>query len=124
MPVISPSLKAGEGDLLSRLFRSGTKANHAKNDSFPGGKEAVNITPERTASNMPRPESGIRFSFVFSMLYLPEAFMVSRYIGPDLHSRHAMNDCQNDDPAPILSGEGVNPVRLFLLRRKRVGDCG
>ncbi len=65
---MSPNLKAGEGDLLSRVFRSGTKANHARSDSFPGGKDAVNIIPERDASNMSRPESRIRFFFVFNML--------------------------------------------------------
>ena len=42
-----PNLKAFEGDTLFRLFRSGIRANQAIHSNFPGGKEAVNMTPER-----------------------------------------------------------------------------
>ena len=54
MPAINPSLKARDGDSFSRLLRIGTKASHDRKERLNGGNEAVNSTPEITASNILR----------------------------------------------------------------------
>jgi hypothetical protein len=51
-PTIIPSMNAFKEDSFSRPLRRGTRANHAIQPVFPGGKEAVSMTPERTARSI------------------------------------------------------------------------
>jgi len=42
-------MKLLEKDFSSKLRKSGIRAIHANGESIPGGKDKVNITPERIA---------------------------------------------------------------------------
>jgi len=62
VPATNPSLKAREGDAPSMLTRRGTRANHARKENIPGGKEAVSISPESMASSIPRAVKAFSFA--------------------------------------------------------------
>jgi len=49
-----PNRKALAGDWFSMPLKSGIRENHARNDRSPGGKDAVNITPDKKASRTRR----------------------------------------------------------------------
>ena len=62
---MNPKRKAVEGEAFSRLLKRGARANHARKDRRPGGKDAVIIMPERIAGNIFIKKKEESSSFIF-----------------------------------------------------------